>query len=568
MIGIVHGYGLAGAGSNLWTRESVAALCRNGETVHLMCQEPYPDRFDFVSELWVHPADDEPEQRFERDVDYPGRCILHKPDLNVLPTYVRPDRESDYVRSILDLDMDVLEEYLRRNVAALRRISGDTGIRAWHVNHTILLSEALRRLQEEDGLAYAIMPHGSALEYIVRHDQRMQPIARRAVDAADAIFSLNQEVRDRLKEYFPDLDLEPKTVTVRVGVDTERFRPVPRADRAESVERLATALEGVERGHAASHSDALRRAVNGAAAAAGARPATGAAGAIPATGAAGGSDHASFQQALESALDYPTGHPDADLEAKLRRLDWERDRILTFVGRLIPAKGVAAIVVALPKILERHPDTRVLLVGAGWLREYMEAFVVALSRGDGELAARIIEWSGERRQEGARPSAAAYIRGLRESGEYDDYVASAAERLTPDHVIFTGFLEHPLLAHVFPLADVAVFPSAVPEASPLVIPEAAACGCLPMGTDFAGMHHSLQSLAPRLPDDLARLMRLDPEPEGTAADIVENVIAALDADADVSEALRKAAVEEYDWHGIADTMTRELEALGRRTVPK
>ncbi len=541
MIGMVHGYGLAGAGSNLWTRETVAALCDNGETVHLMCQEPYPDRFDFVSELWIHRENDEPEQRFSREVDYPGRCILHKPELNVLPTYVRPDRESDYVRSILDLDMAPLEEYLRRNVAALRRIAADSGIRAWHVNHTILLSEALRRLQEEDGLAYAVMPHGSALEYIVRHDERMQPIARRAVESADAVFALNQEIRDRLKDYFPDLDLEPKTVTVRVGVDTERFRPVARSERAESVERLASALTGVERGHGPGHSEALARAVESA--------------------AEDDLDHEAFQRALEPALDYDTGHPDAGLEEKLRSVDWERDRVLTFVGRLIPAKGVAAIVVALPRILERHPDARVVLVGAGWLREYMEAFVLALSRGHGELAARIIDWAGERKQEGARPSASAYLQRLRDSGEYDDYATSAAERLTPDRVIFTGYLDHSLLAHVFPLADVAVFPSAVPEASPLVVPESAACGCLPMGTDFAGMHHSLQSLAPRLPDDLARLMRLAPEAENTAADIVANVNAALDADADVADALRNAAVEEYDWHGIADTMTRELNAL-------
>ncbi len=542
MIGIVHGYGLAGAGSNLWTREAVVALCDNGETVHLMCQEPYPDRFDFVSELWIHSDDAGPEQRFRRDVDYPGRCILHKPDLKVLPTYVRPDRESDYVKSILDLDMPTLEDYLRRNVNALRRISRDSGVRAWHVNHTILLSEALRRLQEEEGIAYAVMPHGSALEYIVKHDERMQPIARHVLDSANAIFSLNQEVRDRLKSFFPDLDLEPKTVTVRVGVNTERFRPVARRERGGSVERLASALIGVERGRTASHTAALTAAVEDAS-------------------DQGITDHEAFRAALEPALDYPTGHPDATLEEKLRAVDWERDRIIAFVGRLIPAKGIGALVVALPRILERHPRARLLLVGAGWLREYLEAFVVALSNGDGELAFRIMEWSGERTQEGARPSATTYLRGLRERGEWDDYVASASQLLTPEHVLFTGFLEHPLLAHVFPLADVSVFPSAVPEASPLVIPEAAACGCLPMGTDFAGMHHSLQSLAPRLPDHLARLMRLDPDPARTAADIIANVSAALDADADVSMALRNAAVEEYDWRGIADTMTRELQKL-------
>lgn len=545
MIGIVHGYGLAGAGSNLWTREAVVALCDNGETVHLMCQEPYPDRFDFVSELWIHSDDAEPEQRFQRDVDYPGRCILHKPDLKVLPTYVRPDRESDYVRSILDLDMPALEDYLRRNVNALRRISMDSGVRAWHVNHTILLSEALRRLQQEEGIAYAVMPHGSALEYIVRHDERMQPVARQVLDSADAIFSLNQEVRDRLKSFFPDLDLEPKTVTVRVGVNTERFKPVPRNQRPDSVERLAAALEGEDRGRGPTHAAAIGAVLEGG------------------PGGHGPEDHEAFRTALEPAMDYPTGHPDSDLEERLRAVDWERERIIAFVGRLIPAKGIGAIVVALPRILERHPRARLVLVGAGWLREYLEAYVLALSNGQGELAFRIMEWAGERRQEGARPSATDYLRGLKEAGEWDDYVASAAQLVSPDRVLFTGFLEHPLLAHVFPLADVAVFPSAVPEASPLVIPEAAACGCLPMGTDFAGMHYSLESLAPRLPDHLAALMRLDPDPNRTAADIITNVSAALDADADVTAALRNAAVEEYDWHGIADAMGRELNRLQR-----
>jgi glycosyltransferase involved in cell wall biosynthesis len=537
MIGIVHGYGLAGAGSNLWTRETVAALCDNGETVHLMCQEPYPDRFDFVSELWVYPDGGEPERRFQRDVEDPGRCVLHKPELAVLPTYVRPDRESDYVRSILDLDMDALEDYLRRNVNALRRISRDTGVRAWHVNHTILLSEALRRLQESEGIAYAVMPHGSALEYIVKNDERMQPVARRAVADADAIFSLNQEVRDRLREYFPGLDLEPKTVTVRVGVDTDRFRPVPRDARLASVRSLGEALDGVERGRGPRHRRALEAAVD------------------PEL------DHEGFQRGLEPALDYDTGHPDADLEDRLGAVDWERERILTFVGRLIPAKGIASIVVAFPRILAAHPDSRLVLVGAGWLREYLEAFVLALAHGHGELAGRIIDWAAQRRQEGARPSGSAFLHGLRERGEYDDYVATAREHLTPDRVLFTGFLEHHLLAHVFPLADVAVFPSAVAEASPLVVPEAAACGCLPMGTDFAGMHHSLESLAPRLPDDVARLMRLDPDPARTAHDIVHNVNAALKARADVTRALRAAAVEEYDWHGIARTLGQELARL-------
>ena len=536
MIGIVHGYGLAGAGSNLWTRETVSALCDNGESVHLMCQEADPERYDFINELWVYDDAGQPELRFQRDSRRAGRCVMHRPKLNVLPTYVRPDRDSEYVRSILDLEDAPLEEYVERNRRALLQISRAHEIRAWHVNHTILLSESLRRLQPE-GIRFGVMPHGSALEYVVQHDERMREVAERVLTAADRVFALNQEVRDRLARYFPDLDLEPKTRTVRVGVDTERFRPVPRDERRESVDRLADALAGVERGRQARNADMVEAAVD------------------PAL------DHDGFRKRLEPALDYDTGHPDADLEERLRAIDWGRERVITFVGRIIPAKGLAALVAALPLILERHPDTRLVLVGAGWLREYLEAFTLALSRGDGDHAFRIMEWTVERQQEGARPSGLAFLERLREEGRYDGYVDAARKNLTPDRVLFTGFLEHEYLAHVFPLADAAVFPSAVAEASPLVVPESAACGCLPMGTDFAGMKRSLDSLAPRLPEPLRELMRLSPEPDRTAEDIARNVNRAFESAEDAGAVLRKAAVEEYDWRRIARELAEELREL-------
>ena len=536
MIGIVHGYGLGGAGSNLWTRETVSALCDNGETVHLMCQEADAERYQFISELWIYDDDGRPERRFQRDSGRPGQCIMHRPKLNVLPTYVRPDRESSYIRSILDLDDAPLEEYVERNRRTLLDISRTHGIGAWHVNHTILLSESLRRLQPE-GIRFGVMPHGSALEYVVQHDDRMRQVARRVLEAADAVFALNDEVRDRLGRYFPELDLEPKTHTIRVGVDTERFRPVPRRERGERVEQLAAALAGVERGRRPEHAAAVEQAVD------------------PAL------DHDGFRRRLEPALDYDTGRPDADIEARLRQVDWERERTLTFVGRIIPAKGVAALVAALPLILERHPDTRLVLVGAGWLREYLEAFTHALSRGDGDHAFRIMEWTVQRQQEGARPSGLAFLERLRREGRYESYVSAARQHLTPDRVIFTGFLEHEYLAHVFPLADAAVFPSAVAEASPLVVPESAACGCLPMGTDFAGMKRSLDSLAPRVPESLRGLMRLSPEPDRTAEDIARNVNMAFEATEDAGAVLRKAAVEEYDWRKIAKELADELRRL-------
>ena len=89
MIGILHGYLLDGSGSNLWTQSMVRTLCRRGETVHLVCQEPAPERFDFVARAISYDSELRPSVVFDRETVYPGRCIIHKPDIGaVLPVFV------------------------------------------------------------------------------------------------------------------------------------------------------------------------------------------------------------------------------------------------------------------------------------------------------------------------------------------------------------------------------------------------------------------------------------------------------------------------------------------------
>ena len=58
--------------------------------------------------------------------------------------------------------------------------------------------------------------------------------------------------------------------------------------------------------------------------------------------------------------------------------------------------------------------------------------------------------------------------------------------MRPESVVFTGYLTHRELRHLFPCCDAAVFPSVVAESGPLVF-EALASGCFPLGTYFAGM---------------------------------------------------------------------------------
>ena len=70
MICILHGYLLEGSGSNLWTRCIVESLCLEGYTVQLVCQEPYPERYDCIAEAHRYHPDGRVETMFTRDVPY------------------------------------------------------------------------------------------------------------------------------------------------------------------------------------------------------------------------------------------------------------------------------------------------------------------------------------------------------------------------------------------------------------------------------------------------------------------------------------------------------------------
>ena len=73
MIGILHGYLLEGSGSNIWTRSILKSLCKNGETVHLVCQENHPENYDFIAESHSY-YDDSVETRLNRNVPYKGHA--------------------------------------------------------------------------------------------------------------------------------------------------------------------------------------------------------------------------------------------------------------------------------------------------------------------------------------------------------------------------------------------------------------------------------------------------------------------------------------------------------------
>ncbi len=547
MICILHGYLLEGSGSNLWTRSIVESLCRQGETVHLVAQENHPERYPFISEARLYHPDGSVETVFRRDSPEPGCCVLHRPVLgDLLPVYVW-DRYEEFPRVVpmVELTDAEVEDYLERNVRALRRIVAENGIGSLHANHAVLMSVVAQRVGEAAGIPFAVMPHGSALEYAVKRDPRFLRMATEAFTAARRVFVIGDEMRERVRATLGGVPgLEEKFSELHLGVDTRQFEPVARAGRRANVAAMGEALAGVPRGKTAAQTEAML------------------------AGLRGDLEGAELRALLDAEGAYDGKAPDADVEAKLDAVRWETDATLLFVGRLISPKGIQSVVAALPLILERRPDLRLLVVGHGPLREPLEAMLWALEHGERALVERIV--AEGRLLEGAPQGdtggteltqVARFLEQLDARGELDAYYAAARAHVRRDRVVFTGYLTHRELRYLFPCCDVAVFPSVVKEAGPLVFLEALASGAFPLGTYFAGMRASIDSVAEALPPGDAEAMKLSPATERTVADIVRHVPLALEVGERHKATLYGVARDRYDWASVARKLSHELNLL-------
>jgi glycosyltransferase involved in cell wall biosynthesis len=542
MICILHGYLLDGSGSNLWTRSVIQSLCRDGEIIHLVCQENHPERFDFIAEAYRYHPGGTVETMFRREVPYPGRCIMHKPQIgDTLPVYVWDHYEEfPNVVPMIELPDEAIDYYLDRNTEAVMQVAQDHAISVMHANHAVLMSVVARRVSRACSIPFAIMPHGSAIEYAVKKDERFLRLAVEAFRAASRVFVVGREMRERVNTVFASVeDIDAKMTELKLGVDTSLFEPVRAEDREKNTVRLLESISDMPRGKTREMSDGMLARLH--------------------------SDMTieEMRAAIALASSYTGKQPDQDLESKLAGVDWLNDKILLFVGRLIASKGAQSIIAALPLILDKRPNARLIAVGHGPLREALEAFAWALERGDRSLVEKIVEWGTalEGSESKQFTSVRRYYDALRESGRLDDYFQKARQHMRSDRVIFTGYLTHRELRHLFPCCDVAIFPSVVAEAGPLVFLEALASGCFPLGTYFAGMAASIDSVAASLPAEDAELMKISADESKTIVSIETNVPEALSIGIKHKGVLREVAVQRYDWKNVARRLVGELQSL-------
>jgi glycosyltransferase involved in cell wall biosynthesis len=233
----------------------------------------------------------------------------------------------------------------------------------------------------------------------------------------------------------------------------------------------------------------------------------------------------------------------------LVRLDPSRDRIVSFVGKLIVSKGVDLLLAAWPLVVGRVPDARLVVVGFGTYRDALERFVEALRRADlpalREIAAR------GRELEGGPPGELRYL------GAFLDSVDEAwlgAAPAAAERIHFTGRLEHEDLPLLLPACEAQVMPSTFPESFGMVAAEAAACGALPLSANHSGMAEVTATLREALPAHLRPLMAFDVGP-GAVREIASKLVEWLELDPAERDRARAAlaaeAARRYAWESVA-----------------
>jgi glycosyltransferase involved in cell wall biosynthesis len=253
----------------------------------------------------------------------------------------------------------------------------------------------------------------------------------------------------------------------------------------------------------------------------------------------------------------------------VRALDPERDRIVSFAGKLIVSKGVDLLLAAWPAVVAEVPNAQLVVIGFGTYREAMDRFVDALRRRDLDDLREIA--SRGRELEGGPPGELRYLRAFldRVDEAWLNAAPAAAERIH-----FTGRIEYGDLPDLLPACEAQVMPSTFPEAFGMVAAEAAACGVLPLSAHHSGMAEVTATLAPALPQELRALLSFQVGPDAVDQ-IARKLVAWLTLGGDERErakaALAEQAAAHYAWESVAERAIAaaegRLDTLPHATAP-
>ncbi len=258
----------------------------------------------------------------------------------------------------------------------------------------------------------------------------------------------------------------------------------------------------------------------------------------------------------------------------LREADPTRDRVVSYVGKLIVSKGVNLLIAAWPLVVARIPDARLMIAGFGGYRHALVELARAL--GSDDLAAARVIASRGRELEGGPPGELHYLAGFLdalEGGARSEYQAAAHAAMRRVH--FVGRIEHSDVSEVMGASQALVIPSTFPEAFGMVLAEGACCGSVPVSANHSGLAEVTQVLAPAVGERRSPLLSFELGP-GAVREIAGDLASWLtfatktpDAWRQTRASLSQIAQAGFGWEQVASGVVAAAQGRlsGLQRVP-
>ena len=505
---VLHGYLLEGYGSNFWIRSVIRALCKNGQTVHLMCQENQAVNYDFISTVYLYHKNNKIEKKLERTVPYAGQCIMHKPILgDILPVFIDGKYEEfKEAIAMVKLPEHFIKSYITFNSKVLNFIVNKFKLKSIFANHAVLMPTVAQMVASKNGINFTMMPQSMDIREVVEKEERFYNYCKNAIGASEKVFVLSQDIKDEVTNIFNKEigNIENKIERLNLGVDSTLFQPTD--DKKKSIEMLKSLLSSRSNGKNQKLVQLILQQLK-----------------------TDISQDEIFELIKKSRI-YNNKMPDSDLSSNLDFVDIKKDKVLIFTGRLISQKGVQTIITALPFILKSYPNLKLFIVGAGNLREILEILLWGLREGNQDFVRNIIKWGAklEGVNEGAFDQVSEFFNQLEIIDMEDEYFENAKKYLKNSSVIFTGLLKQSQLKHLLSCSDIALFPQIDIKTEPLVFLESLSSGCYPIGTDSGGIKEKIKKLSKIVQKGDSEWMKLKPKKESTVSDMMRNIPKALE----------------------------------------
>ena len=538
-IGMLHSYTLTGSGSSVYVGELANHLVSRGNEVHIVSRETRPQEYDLFRAAYAF-RDDGVKKLFFRD-DMPP-CYSHSLLADIQPVaYQRLDTPGG--KLFTQLSDQEIRDYITFYSFALNRICHRYQLDVLHANHTLLMPYVASIIKSQQGIPYVVTVHGSTLEYVLRQDERYRTYVVEGLCNADRIIGFNSDVISRILEISPDL--QSKIIEIPNGVDTRNFLPVAIDRQKNVIQHLIGDLRAGPENE----------------------------GKLPVTH---GYMETIFKQGFDSGRivrefadirsSYDASCPDGDLAEKLASVRWGEEKVILYFGSLRFDKGIHCLIAAIPHIVSRYPNCRFIIAGNGDDREYLEAAICALDRGDVDLFQRLLHLAIIERDSGG-PEVYQYIPGFLGTQNLKAYAEMSQGRLA-DRIIFTGYMSRLLLPRLLTCATLTVIPSIVKEAFPLTFVESLACGVPPVASDYAGLAPILDKAAGYL-GDIGKLCAISHSSESMVRDLSANITNILfrlgnrSYAEQIRQQCRRIAVSEYGWNKVAALTEKAYSACLR-----